>query len=183
MAGKIASLISGSNAKIKIDGITMAYATDLNYDINVQTIPVERMGQYEVCSNEPVSMTVSGSFTIIRYTKSALTNATRADGTVKDGNGVGNWNGTNGKMSTHFNPGDILTSKTVDIEIFQKFKNDPETAEETQSIKKIYDARLTRMSGGVNKRGVLMETYVFVAERCDDDSFTSAPSGEIDLSA
>lgn len=185
MAGKSTSLITGANAKIKINGVTMAYAVDAQYDISVATIPVETMGRYEVLANEPIATTVSGSFTIVRYTSAAK--APRISGAAENGNGVGQWKGTGSDetdgVKTHFNPADILTSKTVDIELYQKFKNDPEAAGDVIRFKRIRDARVTRMAGSVNKRGVLMETFQFVAELLDDDSFDAAPSGERDLSA
>lgn len=185
MAGKSTSLITGSNAKIKINGVTLAYAVDVQYDLSVATIPVETMGRYEVLANEPIATTVSGSFTVVRYTKAAKTGG--ISGAAAGGNGVGQWKGTGSDeasgIKTHFNPADILTSKTVDIELFRKMKNDPEAPTDAELFKKIYNARVTRMAGSVNKRGILMETFQFVAEMLDDDSFSAAPSGEADLSS
>jgi hypothetical protein len=191
MADKQTSLITGSNAKIKINGVTLAYAVDFQYNTDVSTIPVEVMGCYEVKANEPISVMINGSFTVVRYTKAAK--AGSISNAAANGNGIGNW-GTktggetaatanmNNGISSHFNPKDILTSKTVDIEAYQKFKNSPSAAADSTLIKKINNARVIRMSGSVNKRGILMETFQFVAETMDDDSFTSAPSGEEDLS-
>lgn len=191
MAGKKTSLITGSNAKIKINGVTMAYATDVNYSINVQTIPVETMGRYEVLSNEPVATLVGGSFSVVRYTNRAKAN--NISGAAADGNGIGRWGtraggegaaiaGQNSGMSTHVNPGDILTSTTVDIEIYQKFVNDPNDPTGQARFKRLKDCRITGQSGSVNKRGILMETYQFVGELADDDSFVNKISGEEDLS-
>lgn len=180
MASKKTSLITGSNAKVKINGITLAYATDVQYDVSVQTIPIETMGRYEVLANEPIATLVSGSFSIVRYTKAASEGG--VTGAAATGNGVGNWKSTeNGAMSEHFNPGDLLTSKTVDIELFRKTVNDPADATGVEIFKKILDARLTRMSGSVNKRGILMESFTFVAEMIQDDSFDAKYSGEADL--
>jgi len=181
MAKKKTSLITGSNAKIKINGVTLAYATDVQYDVSVQTIPIETMGRYEVLSNEPIATLVSGSFSIVRYTKAA--SAGGVSGAAANGNGVGNWDGASGKMSEHFNPGDLLASQTVDIELFRKNVNDPADNTGVEIFKKIIDARLTRMSGSVNKRGILMESFTFVAEMIEDDSFAASRSGEADLSA
>jgi hypothetical protein len=69
MAGIHAGFVTGARAKIKIGGQTMGYAADVAYNITVATIPIETMGKYEVHSNEPVSYTVDGSFSIVRYTK------------------------------------------------------------------------------------------------------------------
>lgn len=194
MAEKVTSLITGSNAKIKLNGVTLAYAVDVQYDISIATIPVETMGRYEVLANEPIATSVAGSFTVVRYTNAA-TDATqgRISGAAKNGNGIGNWgnraggegtpstNRPNKGLSTHVNPGDILTSKTVDIELFRKTKNDPNNDGGTEFFLKIHDARITRMAGSVNKRGILMETFQFVAEMIDNDSFERKVSGEDDL--
>jgi len=181
MADKKTSLITGSNAKIKINGVTLAYATDVQYDVSVQTIPIETMGRYEVLANEPIATIVSGSFSVVRYTKAAADG--KISGAAASGNGVGNWKaGTGVGLHTHFNPADILKSATVDIELFRKTQNEPTAAEGVESFKKILDARLTRMGGSVNKRGILMESFAFVAEAIQDDSFTHGKSGENDLS-
>jgi len=191
MAGKKTSLITGSNAKVKINGVTMAYATDVNFDLNVQTVPVEVMGRYEVLSNEPVANYVNGSFSVVRYTSVAKPN--NISGAAANGNGIGRWGnraggegaaiaGKNGGMSTHVNPGDMLTSTTVDLEIYQKFVNDPNDPAGQTRFKRIKDCRVTRQGGSVNKRGILMETYQFVGEMMDDDSYESKSSGEEDLS-
>jgi hypothetical protein len=186
--GKMTSLITGSNAKIKINGITLAYATDVQYDVSVQTIPIETMGRYEVLANEPIATLVSGSFSIVRYTKAAKDGDIQ--GAAQGGNGIGNWGDpASGEvaakgMSSHINPGYLLNSKTVDIELFRKSKNDPSdagTKPDSELFLKIKDARLTRMSGSVNKRGVLMESFTFVAEMIQNDSFEAVYSGEADL--
>lgn len=191
MAGKKTSLVTGANAKIRINGVTMAYATDVQYDISVQTIPVETMSRYEVLSNEPIATTVAGSFSVVRYTNAAK--AGNISGAAENGNGIGYWGartggegsliaGKNGGMSTHVNPGDILTATTVDIEVFQKKVNDPSDPTGQILFKKLKDCRIVRQSASVSKRGVLMESYQFVAELAEDDSFEAKPSGEQDLS-
>jgi hypothetical protein len=191
MADKKTSLITGSNAKIKLNGVTLAYAVDVQYDVSVATIPVETMGRYEVLANEPIATTVAGSFTIVRYTAAAK--AGQISGAAEGGNGIGNWGTKAGEgapadgrankgLSTHVNPGDILTSTTVDIELFRKTQNDPTATTGVEFFMKIHDARITRMAGSVNKRGILMETFQFVAEMADNESFDKKPSGEEDLS-
>lgn len=191
MAGKTTSLITGSNAKIKINGVTLAYATDIQYSLSVQTVPVETMGRYEVLANEPIATIVTGSFAVVRYTKAAKNGG--ISGAAANGNGVGEWGdrtggegalvqNSNGGMSPQVNPGDLLTSQTVDIELYRKSVNDPTAAQGVELFKRIQDARLTQMAGSVNKRGILMEQFSFVAELIDDDSFKAKPSGEQDLS-
>lgn len=182
MANKSTSLITGSNCKIKINGVTLAYATDVQYSLQVDTVPVETMGRYEVLANEPIATRVSGSFAIVRYTKAAKDG--NISGAAANGNGIGKWaaSATAAPVSQHVNPGDMLTSATVDIELYRKSKNDPTSQEGIELFKKIKDARITAMGGSVNKRGILVEQFAFVAEHIEDDSFESKPSGEADLS-
>lgn len=167
MAKKVA-FVTGSNAKIKINNIVLAYATDVQYDVTVQTIPVEVMGRYEVLSNEPIATVVSGSFSVVRYTKSASSSS--IVGAAKDGNGLGKWgtgpSASDPGLAGHINPAKLLTSETVDIDLFQNTSDGG-----TQDFLKITDVRLTRMSGSVNKRGILMESFAFVGILLDNESF------------
>lgn len=190
MAGKQTSLITGSNAKVVFDGVTLAYATDVQYDVSVQTIPVEVMGKYEVLANEPVAYLVAGSFSVVRYTAAAKTG--NISGAAAGGNGIGNWKGTansnapsanasGGGNSVQLDPGQLLLSKTIDLALFRKKVNDPTAPGEQEMFMTIKDCRLTRMGGSVNKRGVLMESYQFVAEMAYNDSFVASASGEEDL--
>lgn len=168
MAGQKPGLITGSNAKIQIGGKTIAYATDVQYSVDTAVIPVEVMGRYEVVANEPIATTVAGSFTVVRY--SSLAKTAGVANTAEGGNGVGKMGQG---MADAFNPGKMLSTSTVDVAIFQK--TDQEGG--GQEIIKITDCRLTRMSGSVNKRGILMEAYSFVGVLFDDDSFIAGSSG------
>lgn len=178
MANKQPSFLTGANAKIKIGAITIAYAQDVSYRATVSTIPVEVMGRYEVISHEPIAYTVEGSLSVIRYTAAAT-----GEGAAADGNGIGKWDVTaDTKGSAHFNPSTLLTSKTFDLQVFQKIADDG-----TGSIAaiKLIDCRFTSKGGAVNKRGVLTEQYSYNAILAEDDSFDVAVTGGAgtDLSA
>jgi hypothetical protein len=180
MAGKKPSFITGANAKIQAGGITIAYAQDVSYNVTVTTIPIETMGRYEVVSNEPVAYFVDGTLSVIRYSKVAA----GMSGAAANGNGIGNWKfanpaGTN--ASQHMNPGQLLASQTWDLDIYQKFDNSGTV--DSQDVITLHDCRLTRKGGAINKRGVLVEQFSFNAILQDDDSFTSANSGDGDLSS
>lgn len=168
MANMKPGLITGSNAKIQIGGKTIAYATDVQYSVETAIIPVEVMGRYEVLTNEPIATSVAGSFTVVRYSSLAagLPNA------APTGNGVGK---LSDGMANAFNPGQMLSTQTVDIVIFQKTK-EIATAADVQEVVRITDCRLTRLSGSINKRGILTEGYSFVGVLFDDDSFTASGS-------
>jgi hypothetical protein len=199
MAGQLPSFITGANAKIKVGNLTMAYAQDVSYSIEVSTIPVETIGRYEVVTNEPIAYYVSGTLSVIRYTKSAA-NVTGADkvlsGVNKTGNSINNWNDDTGagNIGKHFDPGQLLTSKTFDLEIIAKISGDaggpvaagatPNPAGSTsgESVIKIRDCRLTRKQGSVTKRGLIVDQFAFSAVLADnDDENAVSGSGDSDL--
>ena len=187
MAGLAPSFITGANAKIKLNDITMAYAQDVSYNVTVTTIPIETMGRYEVVSNEPVAYFVDGTLSIIRYTKAASNMA----GTAAGGNGIGNWlfkSPVTANASDMMNPGQMLGSLTFDMSIYQKTEVDtgsqPSTGtiSDSQLVTTLTDCRLTRKGGAINKRGVLVEQFSFNAILQSDDTFTASGSGDTDLS-
>ena len=173
--------ITGANAKLRVDGKTFAYAQDVNYSVSVDTIPIETMGRYEAVTNEPVNYSVAGEFSIVRYTSAAEAAAAGIDNPAKGGNGLGNVKGTNNStngLSSHINPGQILDSVTWDLEVFQKGVG----AGTNAPVIKILDCRITRKSGGLSKRGILVERVSFVGQLHRDDSMTSvSTSGDTDL--
>lgn len=191
MAGKSPAFITGATAKVKLGGLTMAYAQDVAYTVTTTTIPIETMGRYEVVSNEPVAYFVEGSLSVIRYTKAAA----GMSGAASNGNALDKWelkDGTNslGTAFGHINPGALLASKTFDLEVFQKQPGtiDATTGQVTPAdpilVDKIRDCRLTRKGAGVNKRGVLTDSFAFVgilADTGSDNSGKASESGDTDL--
>ena len=157
MAQKQPGFITGANAKIKMFDKTVAYCSDVAYNITVQTIPVESMGTYEVHANEPVGYTVDGSFSVIRYTKHATESKIGGDSKpAADGNAPHRLAGS-GTMGEHLNPALLLASQTFDLEIMEK------TDESTDvGVFKVQDCRLTRRGATLNKRGVLVDNYAYV---------------------
>ena len=179
--GKVPSFVTGANAKVKIGGITLAYAQDVSYNTTVTTIPIETLGRYEVVSNEPVAYFVDGTLSVIRYTKIAQENTMA--GTAAGGNGLGKWiltTNANQDASAGMNPSTLLKSQTFDLEIFQKTVTSTGAAS-SEKVIKIMGARFTRKGGGINKRGILVDQYAFNAILAEDDSFTAAGSGDEDL--
>jgi hypothetical protein len=186
MAGKVPSFITGANARIKAGGLTFAYASDVSYQVSVDTIPVETMGRYETVSNEPVNYSVAGMLSVVRYTAIAKTNG--MNGAATKGNGLGEATPSGSTpMSDQIDPGNILFSQTWDLAVFQKTETaagaagTPGTFGETQVIG-ITDCRFTRKSAELSKRGLLVDRLAFVGILASDDSFTASTSGDLDLS-
>ena len=212
MAGVIPSFITGANAKIKIDDLTMAFAQDVSYSITVGTIPIRSMGRLEVAAHEPVSYMVQGTLTIVRYTKNAASaqidvyklesvdddanpntpNVVRSvktgdkkkliQGAANSGNSVNRWN-----SSSAGNIGDQLDpSKILSSLTFDLeifSKIDNGGNTNSQSIIKIRDCRLTSKSGSLNKRGLMLDQFTFNAILIDnDEDFKVSGSGYSDLS-
>lgn len=186
MAAKKPSFITGANAKIKVGGKTFAYASDVSYQVAVDTVPIETMGRYEAVTNEPVNYSVAGELSVVRYTQVAKDSA--MPGTNTGGNGLGKVDfTTGGNGSHHINPGNILLSQTWDLAVFQKTQAAAtaggDTAVVTEAVEfiTIKDCRFTRKSAGINKRGILVDRLSFVGILADDESFDSSNSGDIDL--
>jgi hypothetical protein len=184
MAAKKPSFITGANAKIKVGGKTFAYASDVSYQVSVDTIPIETMGRYEAVSNEPVNYSVAGELSVVRYTNIAKTNG--MIGTNTGGNGLGKVDyTTGGNGANEFNPGNLLFSQTWDLSVFQKEQPAAGTgaAVTVDSVEfiTIKDCRFTRKSASLNKRGILVDRLAFVGILADDDSFDASHSGDTDL--
>ena len=183
MSGKVPSFVTGANAKIKCGGLTFAYASDVSYQVAVDTVPIETMGRYEAVSNEPVNYSVGGELSVVRYTAVAKQN--NMAGANTGGNGLGNANfTTGGKGSDQIDPGNILFSTTWDLAVFQKVQS-AEGATPTEvapAFITITDCRFTRKSAGINKRGILVDRLSFVGILASDESFNASGSGDIDFS-
>ena len=182
MAQKKAGFVTGANAKIKIFGKTIAYAGDVAYNVSVQHIPVEAMGRYEVLSNEPVSYTVGGSMSIIRYTARAY--ASSIDDVTQVGNAPEKVGG--GGMQEHFNPKQLLQSQTFDLQIIEKGLPDDAGDPSETTIYTVKDCRFQSRSMTLNKRGIMVDRYAFVGILATDEDIAvtdkTAESGDQDLS-
>jgi hypothetical protein len=186
MAQKKVSFITGANAKIKVGGKTFAYASDVSYSVNVDTIPIETMGRYEAVTNEPVNYSVNGSLSVVRYTAIAKTN--NMPGTNTGGNGLGKVDyTTGGNASDEINPGNLLFSQSWDLSVFQKTQNAQAGAggaaatTEASEFITIKDCRFTSKSSSLTKRGIMVDRLNFVGILADDDSFDGSYSGDDDL--
>jgi len=183
MAAIKPGFITGANARIKLDGKTMAYCTDLNYTVDVATIPIEVIGTYEVKSYEPVAYSVNGSFAVIRYT--AKDNTNTHVGTAATGNPADKIGDAN-NIGKQLDPGRILISSTFDIEIHQVASNLSGDIADANEFYKIHDCRIIRRGSSLNKRGVMVDTYAFVGVLAGDTDPSQATavsnSGPVDLS-
>lgn len=177
MASKRPGFITGANAKIKSNSKTIAYCTDVSYNITVQTIPIEVFGRYEPVSNEPVGYACEGTFNVIRYTKRAQANNNDLAASGK-GNQPANVEATS--TSTHkdmLNPAEILGSETFDLDIYEMDQAAGAAGASESHVFRVKDCRLTRRGATLTKRGVLVDSYAFVGIIASD----SNGSGDLDI--
>jgi hypothetical protein len=192
MAGQYPFFITGANAKIKVNGKTMAFCTNLSYSIQVNHQAPHILGLYEPTSVEPLSYAVTGSFSVIRYAKDAVANhgGKKPDGIAANdaGNSVGNWGGmwggklgdllarngigNDGRANEALDPSKFDNGVGFDIQVYQK------TPGGDLGVANIRNARIIRASFNIQKRGPAIETYEFMAMYVDEDAFVADISGK-----
>jgi len=197
MAGVRPFFVTGANAKLKLNGKTLAYCTDFMCSIQIAHQTPKVLGMYEGVSVEPLSYNVSGSFSIIRYVHNAEANigGTPPNGVASNdaGNGVGNWGsvwgggvlgnlpsilgnpfsgGTDGRANEALDPSTYQQGTTFDIEVYQHNPNgDP------LGVIKVRSARISKADFSVNKRSPGTDHFEFVALYVDGDAYQARPSG------
>ena len=185
MAGAVPTFITGANAKVKVNNVTLAFCTNVSYVISIAHATPTVLGMYEGSSVEPLSYKVSGSFTVIRYVADAVNEKNLPKGAVPQGNGIGNWsrkNGainrlgdlTDGRAYDNLNPGKLDKACGFDIEILQKKNN---ANEGTSHLAKIRNCRITQASLQVGVKSTANQVFNFVALYVDEDSFLADFSG------
>lgn len=139
--GRAPFFITGANAKIRLNGKTLAFCTDVSYTIEVIHQTPKILGMYEGSSVEPLGYSVTGSFTVVRYAKDAAAAiGSQPNGIAQNdaGNGTGNWGGVwggtvgdflsrngvgnDGRANEALDPSKFAAGTTFDIEIYQKVK-------------------------------------------------------------
>ena len=194
MAGLAPFFITGANAKIKLNGVTLAFCTNLSYSIQVNHATPTVLGMYEPSSIEPLSYKVSGSLTVVRYANNVKSQLEAQGyktphGTNEDGNGIGSVSpnkgfgshvlrtinplSSDGRSEESFDPSKLQNATFFDIEIYQKMPG----GGENRGIAKIRSVRLTRSDFSMNKKSPTMQNFQFSALYVDEDSFNADFSG------
>lgn len=202
MSGIRPFFVNGANAKIKLNGKTLAFCTDLSYSIQVLTQTPKVLGMYEGSSVEPLGYTVTGTFTIIRYVKDAASSVGgKKPSGISDndaGNGVGNWGGVwggklgdflarngignDGRANEALDPSKFSSGTTFDIQVYQKTDNRPPggttSAHDQIGVANIRNCRITQADFVLSKKSVATQRFTFTALYVDEDSFTADFSGQ-----
>lgn len=196
MAGIPPFFITGASAKIKLNGVTLAFCTDLSYSITVAHATPTVLGMYEAASIEPLSYKVSGALSVVRYANRVKEELEKLgyktpNGVSPDGNGVGNWTpnngsglsdvvkrlgafGNDGRAHESFDPSKLENATFFDIEVYQKMPN----GAELRGVAKIRNCRLVKADLIMSKKQPTMERFQFQAIYVDEDSFNADFSGD-----
>lgn len=182
MAGKQSFFLTGANAKIRVNGVLLAFATNVSYRVQVIHEDPRILGMYEGHSLEPVAYKVSGSFSVIRYVADVSDRVAAPSGVTDRGNGPGYWSkqgnfitenvGMRPNAREFFNPKLFDRHSAIEIEIVQK------TAGGDASVAKIKGAKLTMADFNISsKKSAAMHNFNFEALYVDEDSFRTTFSG------
>lgn len=193
MANVAPFFVTGANCKLKVNGVTLAYATDLSYSVSVPHARARSLGSYETNSFEPLGYDVAGSFTVVRYVDDLKSRLQKLGLSVPSnvsnlGNGVGGWttlrdnsaggillsglgNGTDGRADRSLDPASFQDGVTFDIEIYQKMPNG-----DSLGIARMRNARITAMNSSISKRSNMIQSFQFIAQFLDEDSFLADAS-------
>lgn len=191
--------LTGANAKIKLNGLTVAFATDIAYTIDVKHAAPRLLGMYEPSSVEPLSYDVSGNFTVIRYIKGmAGAVAQVPDSVSPQGNGIGGYSMApknlkefadsfssknipttlnDGRADLSFDPKSLDVAFRFDIEIYQKYQDIGSNTTQLKRVAIIRDCRLTRSDFQLTKRSTAIQRFTFMGIYVDEDSFSTGMSG------
>lgn len=192
MANKVPFFLSGANAKIKINGVTLAFATNLSYQVDIPHFAPKVLGAYENDSLEALGYSIRGQFSVIRYLEGSKkrTGDSAADRVDNSGNGLGSWtigrntenfvvgraagdpgSGDNGAWQ-NLDPSSFADGTSFDIEVYQKITNSLSPAFRLRGV------RITGVSGSLAKKEIYGQVFSFQAQYFDDDSFIADPSGQ-----
>ena len=193
MAGRKPFFLTGANAKIKVNGVTLAFCTNLSYSVQVTHATPHVLGMYEATSIEPTAYKVSGTFTIIKYVADAVYDIggeqVAPDGVSARGNGVGSWskedstfkkwlggfdfkNGFDARAYDSLTPKELHKASGFVIEVFQDVGDG-----NFRGAAKIRNARITQADFSISKKSAAQETFAFTAIYIDEDTFIADASG------
>jgi hypothetical protein len=190
MANITPFFVTGANCKLKINGVTLAFATDVSYTVSVPHARPKILGMYESSSLEPLSYDVSGTFTVIRYVSDLKSTLNRLGLSAPNsasnlGNGIGSWttlnaknivtqnlgNGVDGMADKSLNPASLQDGVTFDIEVYQRLPDG-----NMLGISRVRNARIVQMGAQIQKRGNMIQNFQFIAQYLDEDSFIADSS-------
>lgn len=176
MAGLAPFFLTGGSAKIKLNGKTIAFCDNFTYQVTVPTITPHFLGMYEAPYVEPMSYNVSGSFSIIRYTKGAAevfkeNSLKTPSSTSEKGNGIAQWGGQN-EVGGMLNPSRLDNTIGFEIVVYQKMPDGQQVG-----MARLRNCRVVGADFNINKRSAARQNFNFMCSYLDEDTFAADFSG------
>lgn len=187
MAGIIPSFLSSAKLVIRIDGRTMAYATNLSISDRMSVAPVGGIGAYNADALEPLQYSVSGSFAITIYDEASLAalNQAAASGALVPNRATahkpsGNFSGNSMFSKNFFSPLHLMISRTIDIDVYER-SNDGNVLAGADKVEiltyKIHNVRLTSYSLTFTPGSLMQEQVGFIAMKMEDAMSNAITNG------
>jgi len=185
--------LTGAYAVIKVAGKKLAFCRGISYRISVPHSNDKVLGMYESADLQPQSYDISGTFSVYRYVADVKNKSgaegpspTRGDqNTIQpEGNGVGTF-GVDGLAGmalfgaafNNFNPAYLMYGTSFDIVIYQMSERVNTTEANFTPVAVLRKCRLVTSDFNLMKREVATQTFSFVANYADEDSFVAGFSG------
>ena len=182
MAGIIPSFASGSNLSIRLGGIVVAYATNLNFTDDVNHAPVGGIGSYSYDALEPTQYVARGSISINRYSTLAanavtasLSEANKAgllpSRAVAGPTDIGSSESDGNTLlyPSQFNPTSLLFGRTFDIVVMESVPTSP------RIIFTLRECRMTGYSMSFTPGSLVGENVNFMCIRVIETDTQTAP--------
>lgn len=162
MANTLPSFASGSNLVIYVDGVRLAYASNLSVSDDMSHAPVGGIGGYNMDANEPVQYAVRGAFSITHYDKNAFDRTKEASGgsAIVADRAAGQANGNSFLKSKYFSPFKLLSQRSFDIQVYERVSGGVLSA---TPMYVIGDCRLTSYGLTFTPGQLVAENMSFVA--------------------
>lgn len=162
MANQLPSFSSGSNLTIYVDGIRLAYISNLSFTDDMAHAPVGGIGSYNMDSIEPTQYAVRGAFSITHYDKNAFDRTKSGSPSVANvpSRSAAQPNGNSFLKSKYFSPVRLLLQRTFDIQVFEKISADTYAPNPTFIIG---DCRLTSYGLTFTPGQLVAENLTFMA--------------------
>lgn len=173
--------LTGAYAVVYIAGKKLAFCRGISVRIDVPHSNSKVLGMYESADIQPQAYNISGSFSVYRYI-AEIGDFKNYFKMTNDGNGVGTFGDDNfifyGRACDNFNPALLMYSTTFDISVFQVGREKEEKLT-TRLVPAfiLRQCRLVSSDISIFKREIATQTFSFIANYIDEDSFISTPSG------
>ena len=170
MTNILPSFASGSNSVIVVDGITLAYATNLSFTDDMSHAAVGGIGSYSYDTIEPTQYAVRGNITIMQYSAAAIAGAAAASKTATPPTSatgtparMGDTQGNSFLVSKYFSPVMLLLQQTFDIVVYEREAKDTANLQLGAAIFKIQSCRLNSYNLTFTPGSLISENVTFSA--------------------